>query len=203
MPRDSRWAWYCAWVTTWRERGGEREELPSNKLCPSKHLRIGKGLPNIALPGTSIRYTWMEHASHSLVPRPPPFFLFFLFSFSIIHKNGRARKTGKAWEHLSREGRLVDARWTLGGRCPSTNSCAINDRASFLPVKLSTVNLVNILHGVRARWSKSSTCTLFERTPKNKSQGRPGNEATYNQSYIYNWVTVICVFTHILNQCNR
>ena len=65
MPRDSRWAWYCAWVTTWREGGGEREELPSDKLCPSKRLRIGKGLPNIALPGTSIRYMWMEHASHT------------------------------------------------------------------------------------------------------------------------------------------
>ena len=39
---------------------------------------------------------------HSLVPRPPPFFVFW-FSFSIIHGSGRAQKTGKAWEHLSRE----------------------------------------------------------------------------------------------------
>ena len=31
-----------------------------------------------------------------------------------------------------------------GGRCPSTNSCAINDRASFLPMKSSTVDLVNL-----------------------------------------------------------
>ena len=31
-----------------------------------------------------------------------------------------------------------------GGRCPSTNLCAIKDRASFLPVKSSTVNLVNL-----------------------------------------------------------
>ena len=30
-----------------------------------------------------------------------------------------------------------------GGRCPSANSCAINDRARFLPAKSSTVNLVN------------------------------------------------------------
>ena len=29
-----------------------------------------------------------------------------------------------------------------GGHCPSTNLCAINDRASFLPVKSSTVNLL-------------------------------------------------------------
>ena len=31
----------------------------------------------------------------------------------------------------------------MGGCCPSTNLCAINDGARFLPVKLSTVNLVN------------------------------------------------------------
>ena len=30
-----------------------------------------------------------------------------------------------------------------GGCCPSTNLCAINNGARFLPVKLSTVNLVN------------------------------------------------------------
>ena len=38
----------------------------------------------------------------SLVPRPSPFFV-LQFLFSTIHKSGRARKTGKAWEHLSRE----------------------------------------------------------------------------------------------------
>ena len=38
----------------------------------------------------------------SLVPRPTPFFV-LRFAFSIIHGGGRARKTGKAWEHLSRE----------------------------------------------------------------------------------------------------
>ena len=32
----------------------------------------------------------------------------------------------------------------LGGQYPSTNPCAMNDRASFLPVKLSTVDLMNI-----------------------------------------------------------
>ena len=31
-----------------------------------------------------------------------------------------------------------------GGGCPTTNLCAINDRASFLLVKLSTVDLMNI-----------------------------------------------------------
>ena len=48
----------------------------------------------------------------------------------------------KAWEHLhvSREWCLVD----VGGRCPTTNSCVINHRASFLLVKLSTVDFVNV-----------------------------------------------------------
>jgi len=32
--------------------------------------------------------------------------------FSIIHGSGKARKTGKAWSHLSRAWRQVDARWT-------------------------------------------------------------------------------------------
>ena len=39
-----------------------------------------------------------------------------------------------------------------GGRCPTTNSCAINPRASFLPVKSSTVDLVNVW-GPGYRWS--------------------------------------------------
>ena len=38
-------------------------------------------------------------------------------------------------------GREVDVGGGGGGRCPSTNLCAINDRASFLPVKSSTVDL--------------------------------------------------------------
>ena len=44
------------------------------------------------------------------------------YSFSIIHGSGRAWKTGKAWEHLSHEWRLVDARWTYGGRGPHSNN---------------------------------------------------------------------------------
>jgi len=35
-------------------------------------------------------------------PGLPPFFV-LRFAFSIIHGSGRVRKTGKAWEHLSRE----------------------------------------------------------------------------------------------------
>ena len=43
-----------------------------------------------------------EHFSYlnTLVSRPPLFFV-LRFAFSIIHGSGRARKTGKAWEHLS------------------------------------------------------------------------------------------------------
>jgi len=57
----------------------------------------------------------------SLVPRPSPFFV-LRFSFSIIHGSERARKTGKAWEHLSCEWRLVDARLTYWGRGPRSNN---------------------------------------------------------------------------------
>ena len=47
---------------------------------------------------------------HSLVPRPPPFFC----PLVCVQYNTRKsdKKTGKAWEHLSCELRLVDARWT-------------------------------------------------------------------------------------------
>ena len=38
----------------------------------------------------------------SLVPGSPLFFV-LRFAFSIMHGSGKARKTGKAWEHLSRE----------------------------------------------------------------------------------------------------
>ena len=41
-------------------------------------------------------------------------------------------------------GREVDVGGGGGGRCPSINSCAINDRASFLPVTSSIVDLVNL-----------------------------------------------------------
>ena len=54
-------------------------------------------------------YTILNHYI-SLIPRPPPFFV-LRFLFSIIHRSGKVRKTGKAWEHLSRDWRLVDARW--------------------------------------------------------------------------------------------
>jgi len=51
-----------------------------------------------------INCQWLDQlsmAGSSLVPRPPPFFVLW-FAFSIIHGSRRARKTGKAWFHLSR-----------------------------------------------------------------------------------------------------
>ena len=77
----------------------------------------------------------------SFVPRSLPFFVLRL-AFSIIHGSGRARKTGKAWEHLSRD----DVRWTWGGpwvgQFPISSTDAINLRASFLLAKRSTRDLV-------------------------------------------------------------
>ena len=43
-------------------------------------------------------------------------------------------------------GRKVD----IGGRCPSTNLCAINDRASFLPVNSSTIDSISLTSWVLA-----------------------------------------------------
>ena len=92
----------------------------------------------------------MEWHTVSLVPRPPPFFV-LLFAFTIIHRSRRAAKNMKGlgtpitW--IMSVGHKVD----MGGCCPSTNLCAINDGARFLPVKLSIVNLVN--SGPSYRWS--------------------------------------------------
>ena len=45
-------------------------------------------------------------------------------------------------------GHTYDVTWTRGGRsvggCPTTNSCVISHRPRFLPVKLSTVDVMNI-----------------------------------------------------------
>ena len=71
-----------------------------------------------------------------LVPRPPTFFV-LRFSFSIIHGSGKRGRPGNTY-HVN------DVWWDVRGRCPSTNACEINDRASFLPVKSSTVDLVNL-----------------------------------------------------------
>ena len=88
----------------------------------------------------------------SLVPRPPLFFI-LRFSFSIVYTEAEER------EKQGRPGNthhVNDVWWMQGGRrggcCPSTNSRAINDRARFLPAKLSTVNLVN-LRSPGYRWS--------------------------------------------------
>jgi len=71
----------------------------------------------------------------------------FFCSSVFVQYNTRKRKSAKNGEGLGTPimwmtsgGREVDV-W---GRCPPTNLCAINDRASFLPVKSSTVDLVNL-----------------------------------------------------------
>ena len=62
--------------------------------------------------------------------------------------NTQKQKGDKKWERPGNTYHVNDIWWTRGGgggrggRCLSTNLCAINDRASFLPVKLSTVNLL-------------------------------------------------------------
>ena len=113
----------------------------------------------------------------SLVPRPPPFFV-LRFAFSIIHGSGRARKTGKAWSHLSRAWRQVDARWTYGGE-------GHNRKYGWAPPPLHPlrVHLTSHMWWMRPglpRFSRSSTSVYYtERKPKNKKRGRPGNEATF------------------------
>ena len=83
----------------------------------------------------------ISRGNFRFVPRPPPFFRCLVCVQYTTWQEWR--KMGKAWEHLSLEWRLVDMRWMLGA-WPSTNLCAINDRASFLLVKSNTVDLVNI-----------------------------------------------------------
>ena len=94
--------------------------------------------------GTRLPHTRIM-PSTSLVPRPPPFFV-LRFAFSIIHGSGRARKTGKL--RPGNTYHVNDVWWTRGGRrggvAHQPTRVQINDRASFLPVKSSTVELVNL-----------------------------------------------------------
>ena len=82
-----------------------------------------------------------KHAVASLVPRPPPFFV-LRFASSIIHRSGRAQKTGRPGNTYH----VNDVRWTRGGcsrvgHCPISSTGAINLRVSFLPVKRDLVNV--------------------------------------------------------------
>ena len=65
------------------------------------------------------------------------------FAFNIIHGSRSVAKHGEGL------GTPIICWWMRGGLrgggdCPSTNLCAINDRVSFLPVKLSIVDIVNV-----------------------------------------------------------
>ena len=80
----------CERASETRERTLHRQE---QKNAHGKHERVTR---------QSSQHTSTTTCTASLVPRPPLFFV-HRFSFSIIHGSGRARKTGKAWENLSRE----------------------------------------------------------------------------------------------------
>ena len=84
-------------------------------------------------------------ACSSLVPRPPPFFV-LRFSFSTIQytEAEECKKRGRPGNTYH----VNDVRWMQGGRrggrCLISSTDAINLRASFLPVKRSTRDLVNV-----------------------------------------------------------
>jgi len=80
----------------------------------------------------------------------------YFCSLFCVQCDTQKQKSGKQ-RGTPRNTYLVNDIWwmcevDMGGRCPSTNSCAINDRASFLPVKSNTVDFVNVL-GPGYRWS--------------------------------------------------
>ena len=75
----------------------------------------------------------------SLVPRPLPFFV-LRFAFSIIHGSARARKTEKAWEHLS--GHEVDVGGE-GSALKYMNNILLHHRACpLLPGKTPDVHKI-------------------------------------------------------------
>ena len=150
----------------------------------------------------------------SLIPRPPPFFV-LRFAFSIIHRSGRVRKTGKAWSHPWREWCQVDVRWTSGGsendirgRRPTAKTTHWIIRSSALPQMLAWSKLLaftgkklalqvyslhtwilappttstDVTHVMDETLLSHSSASEYyiERKPKNKKQGRPGNEATHS-----------------------
>ena len=72
-----------------------------SRLSPRKAGGGGESLGTRLGANLSELLTNPTMRKHSLIPRPIPFFV-LRFAFNIIHGGGRARKTGKAWEHLSR-----------------------------------------------------------------------------------------------------
>ena len=105
------WSWYSIVAYSIRAHSMHSEPASSYAwvLKQKPYAKWSQSMRFTQLWFTQLWFTqlWLRA---SLVPRPPPFFV-LRFSFSTIHGSGRARKTGKAWEHLSREWRLVDARW--------------------------------------------------------------------------------------------
>ena len=89
----------------------------------------------------------------SLIFRPTPF---FFCSSLCVQYNTQRRKSTKSGEGLGTlVTRMMSGRRKVdveGGGCPTTNSCVIYHRVSFLPVKSSIVDLVNIW-ALDYRWS--------------------------------------------------
>ena len=88
----------------------------------------------------------------SLVPRSSTFYC----SSVCIQCNTRKRKSSKQQGWPKNTYHVNDVWWTwgghMGGGAHLTNSFAINHRATFLPVELSTINLMNVW-GPGYRWS--------------------------------------------------
>ena len=67
-------------------------------------LLVGLGRGEVVGPGgvTGRGMQWAWGRGGATFPAPPPVFV-LRFAFSIIHGSRRARKTGKAWSHSSRD----------------------------------------------------------------------------------------------------
>ena len=116
----------------------------------------------------------------SLVSRPPLFFV-LRFAFSIIHGNGRARKTGKAWSHPSREWCQVDARWTWKWRKGEGTNRKKQHTGSYVGALYRSSGLKTLA------WSKILTFT--------------GRKLTFGVYLLHIWISVLpLVSTHVMDE---
>ena len=84
---------------TQEEKGSSRVEIAGVGDKCQITVTVAGTLSGKLLPFQVLYEGKTEWCHPSLVPRPTPFFV-LRFAF---HGGGRVRKTGKAWEHLSRE----------------------------------------------------------------------------------------------------
>ena len=74
------------------------------------HIQLGKGTKGFC--EASLTIIIRVHCCNIIhIAASFPGLPHFCFAFSIIHGGGRPWETGKTWKHLSREWRLVDARY--------------------------------------------------------------------------------------------